>query len=91
MELEVRKSVVKPRIDYLFLAREMMLLMMELQAEVGTLRLAVQKHGISLEELQACRAELERRFPLEQRRQTIRGVSQPDLLKSLREFQGPIQ
>ena len=32
--------------DYLFLAREMLLLLHELSADIGVLRLAVQKHGL---------------------------------------------
>lgn len=68
--------------DYLTLAREIFLIAVDLQAELGTLRLAVQKHGISLEELMACREELERRKPLEQLRSRIRELGKTDLLQA---------
>jgi hypothetical protein len=67
------------------------LLVGELQAQIGTLRLAVQKHGISLEDLTACRAELARRFPLEQRRAAVLALGKTDLLSFLKGFEGPLQ
>jgi hypothetical protein len=77
--------------DFLLLTREVLLAIGELQDQVGTLRLAVQKHGISLEELAACRDELERRLPLEQRRASTRSLGKTDLLKVLKDFEGPVQ
>jgi hypothetical protein len=77
--------------DYLVLARELLSCMMDLQTEIGTLRLAVQKHGISLEELQECRAELERRLNPEKRKAALRAAGRVDLLEYLRNFQGTVQ
>jgi len=77
--------------DYLVLVRETLLRITDLQAEIGTLRLAVQRHGISLEELALCRAELERRLPLEAFRLQVQALGLADLLQVLKDHKSTIQ
>jgi hypothetical protein len=77
--------------DYLNLAREFLLLLLDLNAEIGALRIALQKRGIPLEELQSCRAELERRLDLEGRRKILRALRREDLSEALRSFSGTVQ
>jgi hypothetical protein len=77
--------------DYTFLAREILLLLLDLNVEIGILRLAVQKHGISHEELIACREELERRLNLEKQRDRLRALGRDDLVEALRNFSGTVQ
>jgi hypothetical protein len=77
--------------DFLLLAREVMLQLLELQTQIGTLRLAVQRHGITLEELQACQSEFERRLQIEDKRRQIRALGLVDLLQVLKDYKGTIQ
>lgn len=77
--------------DYLFLVRELLAILTDFCAEIGTLRLAVQKHGVSQEELSSCREEVERRLGLAERRERLRGATRESLAEVLKNFQGTVQ
>jgi hypothetical protein len=72
--------------------RGMMLLVLDLQAHIGTLRLALQqKGGITAEDLQAAREEVERRTPYLMMKAQIEASGSKDPLKILQDFEGTIQ
>ena len=77
--------------DYTALARGALLAILDLRADVLALWIAVQKHGVSLEELAVCRQEMVRRKSLDQLREEIQALGRVDLLKALKDFSGTIQ
>jgi len=68
-----------------------LLLIFDLQTQIGVLRLAVQKHGINFDDLEASREELERRLNFHEWRSQLQALGVEALLKTLRDFEGPIQ
>ena len=78
--------------DYLFLAREFMLMILELQLQIGVFQLVIQqKTSITLEDLQSARSELDRRMNSDVLRDKIRALGFVDLLKMLKDYEGTIQ
>ena len=77
--------------DYLTLARGLMLLITDLQVDIGVLKLAVQKNGISAEVLEECKREVLRRFPIDDLRAEIRDADLSSLLAKLRGYSDTVQ
>ncbi len=77
--------------DYNVLVRDFMLLFIDVFAELGTLRLAVQKYGVTPGELAEFRSQIERSGSLEQVRKMARESASKDLLSALKGFSGTIQ
>lgn len=77
--------------DYFVLARAMLLGQVDVMVELASLRLAIERHGISLEELRECRKEIERRKPPDELRRKIQALGKEDLLNSLRSPSSTVQ
>jgi hypothetical protein len=73
--------------------RGLMLVVLNLQTQVGVPQLVIQKHGgITWDNILEARAELERRFPgRRQLADRIQGVDSEYLLRILRDFEGTVQ